>query len=258
MKDKIITTSNLAWRQSEGPLKVWQIVEGQQKLEDGTAQPIKFSIQELPENRYEEAIDFMMKYFLVDEPIAKLLNFKDDLEALHDHRVIWNYCLEQGIVEAAYVLDSNGEISELAAVNMLWVIFDETEKEMDRLMQKCKSANFKKIMEVMGNISKQADVRKILGVDKYISAIGLTVSHKYRGQKLGLHMLKARNDIGKKYGIPASSTVFTARASQILAERAGYQTELIQNFSEILDENGKPFFVGIESTDMRVMMKRLY
>ncbi|XP_014205823.1 uncharacterized protein LOC106637530 [Copidosoma floridanum] len=258
MKDKNLTTAGQSWRQPDAPLNVWQVVEGQQKLEDGTTRPIKFSIQEVPENRHEEAVDFMMKYFVDDEPMSKYLNFKNDSDAKDSLRITWNYCLQQGIVEAAYVLDSNSGISELAAVNMLYVANDKTEKEMGELRTKYKSENFKKILDEMEKLSKKADVRKVYGVDEYIGAVGLSVSHKYRGQKLGLHMLEARHDIGKKYGIPATSTVFTARSSQVLAERAGYQTKSIQKYLDILDQHGKLFFAGIEAEDMRVMIKKLY
>lgn len=52
---------------------------------------------------------------------------------LHDLRLLWNYCLEQGIVEVAYVIDENGQIGELASVNMLYVTTDEVEKDIEEL-----------------------------------------------------------------------------------------------------------------------------
>lgn len=52
---------------------------------------------------------------------------------IHDFRILWNYCLEQGIVEAAYVLDSNDQISELASSNMLYISSDQSEKEMEQI-----------------------------------------------------------------------------------------------------------------------------
>lgn len=47
-------------------------------------------------------------------------------------------------------------------------------------------------MQIMDKMFEKADARVIYGVDKYISAVGLTVSSKFRGQKLGLRMLEAR------------------------------------------------------------------
>lgn len=67
-----------------------------------------------------------------------------------------------------------------------------------------------------------------------------------------------REKIGKKYNISVTSTVFTAPASQILAERAGFCTKLIQNYSDVVDEKGNKFLTGIEAKDLRIMAKRFY
>lgn len=66
-----------------------------------------------------------------------------------------------------------------------------------------------------------------------------------------------RTEIGKKYKIPATSTIFTAKVSQILAERAGFKEETSQDYADFLDDDGQPFFPNIESKCMKIMMKRI-
>ena len=51
-----------------GPPKVWNIVEIKFK---NAETPIRFTIQEIPEDRYEEAVKFMSKYFIDDAPICR-------------------------------------------------------------------------------------------------------------------------------------------------------------------------------------------
>lgn len=51
-----------------GPPKVWKVVEIKKK--DAVA-PIRFTIQEIPEDRYEEVAEYMCKYFIPDEPMCK-------------------------------------------------------------------------------------------------------------------------------------------------------------------------------------------
>lgn len=51
-----------------GPPKVWKIVEIKKKDADV---PIRFTIQEVPEDRYDDVIEHMCKYFLADEPMCK-------------------------------------------------------------------------------------------------------------------------------------------------------------------------------------------
>lgn len=54
-----------------GSPKVWKIIETKNK---DTGASTKFSIQEIPEDRYQEVIDHMCKYFIEDEPISNSLS----------------------------------------------------------------------------------------------------------------------------------------------------------------------------------------
>lgn len=54
-----------------GPPKVWKIIETKNK---DTGASTKFSIQEIPKDRYQEVIDHMCKYFIEDEPISNSLS----------------------------------------------------------------------------------------------------------------------------------------------------------------------------------------
>lgn len=47
-----------------GSPKIWEVVEKTNK--DGRS--LKFTIQDIPEERNEEAVEHMCKYFLADEP----------------------------------------------------------------------------------------------------------------------------------------------------------------------------------------------
>lgn len=58
-----------SWKRQPGAVNVWKIIEGQEKLPDGSVRSLRFSIQEVPDNRRQEAVEFMLKYFVRDEPI---------------------------------------------------------------------------------------------------------------------------------------------------------------------------------------------
>ena len=61
------------WQRPPGPISVWKVVDGYEKLEDGTQKPVKFSVQEIPltAERRKEALDLMCTHFLADEPLSK-------------------------------------------------------------------------------------------------------------------------------------------------------------------------------------------
>lgn len=62
------------WRRPPGPINVWRIIEGIERLPNGSTKPCRFSIQDVPEDRYQDAIQHMCKYFVADEATCKCLS----------------------------------------------------------------------------------------------------------------------------------------------------------------------------------------
>ncbi|KAJ8672880.1 hypothetical protein QAD02_004141 [Eretmocerus hayati] len=246
-----------SWRRPSGPLNVWKIIERKMKIFDDEEQLIRISFQEVPEHRRDEAIDHMLQYFASDESINWCNNNADDQQIIQDLKVFWNYCLDQGIVLAAYKVNSQNEISELIGVNMILVISEQTEEDLRHLSQKCQSVRFPDILRIRNGVMKKANIYQLFGVDKYISTIGLGIKTEYRGQKFGLEMLKIRTDVGKTYGIKVSSSIFSTRPSQVLAQRAGFEDVLNERQDNFLDDQGRPLFPNAGSERVKCMAKRL-
>ncbi|XP_017890655.1 uncharacterized protein LOC108631325 [Ceratina calcarata] len=230
-----------------GPPKIWNVVEIKK---DKT---MKFSIQEIPEDRYEEVVEHMCKYFIADEPTCNFMNGKDDPEFVDTFRILWRDLLNEGLSVGAFIDDPNGGKPILAAANMLTIT--SKDEKFDTNILKSKKA--KDIMEAVLDLSKKANVFEKYGVDYYMNAFGLSVEPKYRGASLGAHLLNARTNIGREYKIPVTCTAFTSPISQKLAERCGFETLVEQDYDKIVDKNGKPIFRGIKVKDLKVMAKRL-
>lgn len=62
------------WRRPAGPLNVWKIIEAEERLAGGANKRVRLSIQDVPAERYEEAIKHMCDYFIVDEVTCKSLS----------------------------------------------------------------------------------------------------------------------------------------------------------------------------------------
>ena len=112
-------------------------------------------------------------------------------------------------------------------------------------------------MEVIVDFTKQSNVYEKYGVDRYLTAIGLSVHPSYRGAALGAHILNARENVGREYNIAVTSTVFTSPISQKLAERCGFELLLAVDYDDIVDGEGKKIFPGIRVKTMKVMARRL-
>ncbi|XP_034191092.1 arylalkylamine N-acetyltransferase-like 2 [Osmia lignaria lignaria] len=235
-----------------GPPKVWRVIETVIKGKENA--PIKFSIQEIPEDRYDEVADYMCTYFIPDEPMCKCSNGKNDPEFAESFRELWKKVLKHGLSIAAFTENPNGGKPIIAAVNVLVFCHkDDKEDYADSMPIKPR-----RILDVVLDISKKAQVYEKYGVDRYMGAFGLSVHPSYRGSAMGGHLLRAREDVGREYNIEVTSTGFTSPISQKLAERCGFETLIEQNYEELVDEKGNLLFPGIEAKTLKIMAKRLY
>lgn len=236
-----------------GQTKVWKIVEAAVKGRQGP--PVKFTIQEIPEDRYEDAIEHMCTYFIADEPICKCWNGKDDPNFVEIFRNLWRETLKHGLAVGAFVEDPNGGKPILAGANMLMLSLQGESFDQESSV---KSEKAQRLLAAMEDLLKKANIYEKYGVDRYIGAIGLSVDPAYRGAALGGHILSARDDIGREYNIKVSATVFSSPISQKLAARCGFEEIVTEDYDKMLDEEGNQIFPGIGVKDMNVMAKRLY
>ena len=61
------------WTRPAGPANVWRVIEAEERLKDASV-PVRLSIQEVPDDRHEEAVRHMCQYFIVDEVTCRSLS----------------------------------------------------------------------------------------------------------------------------------------------------------------------------------------
>lgn len=232
---------------------IWNNVEATIKGREGP--PVKFSIQEVPEDRYDDVVEHMCTYFIADEPMCKCWNGINDPEYVEFFRTLWKETLKHGLTVGAFVEDENGGKPILAGVNVLMLCFkgDEFDRE---IIGKSKKAQ--QLLEVLEELLEKANIYERYGVDKYMGAIGLSVQPSYRGASLGGHILKAREDIGREYNIDVTATAFTSPISQKLAARCGFEDVVAKDYDDMLTEEGNKLYPGIQAKELKIMAKRLY
>lgn len=236
-------------RPSGQPPKVWRTVE---KI-DKNGKSMKFTIQEIPEDRYEDAVQHMCDNFLADEVTCNCLNAKNDPLFVQDISTIWRLLLAEGISIAAFIENPKGGKSILVGMNALGV---DSKTQNDSISGfEFKSEKCKNTFEIIAKATKIVYER--YGVDTYLYAIGLSIEPEFRGYGLGKDLLKIRDLVGPMYGIPATATAFTSIISQKSAAGAGFEEFLTTNFADLIDKNGKEYFPGIKSKAFKIMGKRL-
>ncbi|XP_046742179.1 uncharacterized protein LOC124408919 [Diprion similis] len=250
-----IDLSGLSWKRPEGPKRVWRVVDGRKKMPSGEVP--RFIIQEVPESMEEELVDFMTKYFTAEETITASHNLLSDPIAIKELRTLWKESLRQGVsVVAIRENFESDEKPEIVGANVLTVVTKEDEDKLTSMIE----VRTKKMKTVMGSqfrLAAEVDMAKIYGVDKYLGAYGLSVHPNYRGQGIADALLQARTDIGQTYQIPATETIFTGTASQIVASRNGFEVLVEKKYTEILDDEGNVAFPGVAPKFMKVLGKKL-
>ncbi|XP_033335407.1 arylalkylamine N-acetyltransferase-like 2 [Megalopta genalis] len=235
-----------------GQTTIWKVVEAKAKGSEGP--PIKFTIQELPEDRYEEAVEHMCKYFIADEPMCNCWNGIEDPVYVQFFRNLWTETLKEGLTVAAFVDDPNGGKPILAGMNVLMLSCKDEDVDMTIAGESKKAGQ---LMVVLMDLMKKANIYEKYGVDRYMGAIGLSVHPSYRGAALGKHILDVRNDIGREYNMTVSATAFTSPISQKLAARCGFEDVYSKDYDDMHNEEGNKLFPGIKAKELKVMAKRL-
>lgn len=237
-----------------GSPKVWSVVDSIKKDDQGRS--FKFIIQQIPQDRYEEVLDHMCKYFIADEPLCNSCNGTDDPTYIAYFRELWAELLKQGLSIGAFIDYSDGDKPILAGVNMLGLSIKDKKDSLK--IPQIKNKNAERVMRLMGDLTDQARIYETYNVDRYLTAVGLSVNPSYRGQALGGHILKQREKIGQTYKIPVTATVFSSPISQKLAARCGFEDLLEKDYADIKDQEGNVLFPNIKAKTVKVMARRLY
>uniref|UniRef100_R4FLD1 Putative acetyltransferase n=1 Tax=Rhodnius prolixus TaxID=13249 RepID=R4FLD1_RHOPR len=215
---------------------VWRKCTSIKKLADGKTS--KFIIQDISEDKKEDVVDFMVEHFSRDETICQCLNLVEDPVSIEEFRVLWREMLAHNLGLVAYVEGEDGKpTSKIAGCNVTCMSYKSDYMTHDMVKGRVTRIIVRDILEYGSHI---VDVFERYGVDEYMTAMGLCVDPMYRGQGLGLEILKARFDLGKAVGLKVTMTAFTGIASQIQAERAGFEVIAEIFYADFKDEDGNP------------------
>lgn len=188
---------------------VWLEFEAKESKFSGKL--VKYRIQDLPENRFHDAVQHMNEYYLVDEPLSK---------SIGKQRMWYKFDLVELIETILFSLTPDGHLDEnyIADYARLWrgaiaqkttlVCFRDGYDEivgLNVLLFNTKNDTFTKQIEAQTKTKDFLDIFRVhaicyenfspydkYNVDRYIGSVGLSVQPKYRGIALGTRMLEAR------------------------------------------------------------------
>lgn len=205
-----------------------------------------YRVEDLTEDRFEDAVKIYTEHFLDDEPLAQHARTRYNQVSYEDIVAFWKKSLNERLSVACYKEGSK----ELVGANILALQQANTKKDVNDLPR---TETSRKIVAVFIYMTETANIFERYGVDKYLTAYGLSVNSRYRGRGIATEILKARVPICKAFGLRLTSTSFTAIASQVSAAKVGFKTDLEMRYDEFVKVNPSLTFEGINGTSVKQM-----
>ncbi|KAK7868830.1 hypothetical protein R5R35_003665 [Gryllus longicercus] len=230
--------------------RVYRRFKGKKPMPDGRV--ADFWVQDATVDMDEEIADHMMTYFSRDEPMSRSLNYHEEMsDEMRQMGKAHMKSLVHKRLSVVAMTDWPDGKPHVAGVNLLYVFCKGDEKNIPQIPDK----KIKKFQRVMFLTLEMVDVYKKYGVDKFTTALGLSVKPEFRGQNLGVEILKGRAQMTSAIGLQLTLNNFTGFASQKQAERAGYELLVELPYSEVKDEEGNEMFPGIEAKTLQFRAK---
>ncbi|KAL0277039.1 UNVERIFIED_CONTAM: hypothetical protein PYX00_004461 [Menopon gallinae] len=231
---------------------VWRRFEGAKPFPNGKRP--RYRVQDFTENYRDDVLKNMRENFLPDEPLSYSLGLADDEVAVADMFAVWNEFMDRKLVLIC-LLENRDELGDdslpvLVGCNMTGP------KQADDHSEEPRSPIAKKIFDFIHYTESNLDVFNRYGVDVLMYAMGLSVDRRFRGQGIGLEILKSRYEMGRAVGIGLTMTVFTAIGSQKQAERAGFET-IYEIAYEDYKVDGEVVFKITSPKTMKIMAARI-
>uniref|UniRef100_A0A6M2DLN8 N-acetyltransferase domain-containing protein n=1 Tax=Xenopsylla cheopis TaxID=163159 RepID=A0A6M2DLN8_XENCH len=255
--------SNLAvykWRRPESvqfPI-IWRQFERQDKKENRLRKFRISDVSDADKGLQNALVKHMCDFYLKDEPLFLAMNMRDDSKSVQETEQLWHNIFSQRLVLACLeeaqdgnlVTTSDG-VPRVVGCNFTFV----TKKGQPKIQPDGKC--FKIFRDANDYLASFTDCYAHYGVDEYLYAFGLSVDPSYRGMGVAMEILKARNDMGRKVGLKATVTTFTALESQKLAEKCGYETLVEKSYEQMEKDNPAFKFPGIQTKTAKLMGMKL-
>lgn len=208
---------------------------------------VAIRIQEVPQELHEELIEFMVKYYLPDEPLARTTKLIEDQDSLETYKFLFQLVLFQNLSLVALEDGKDGKPIIVGA--QLYTVTSLGDSNFPELP----GVAIFKLKKLLETISTK-EIISAQNVTRYLQDWGLCVDPKYRGWGIAEQILATGNDLGKHIGVNVIITLFTVINSQVLAYRLGYKLINEVKYKEYKDEDGQLVFPGEDKTEAVKLM----
>ncbi|XP_055684399.1 uncharacterized protein LOC129790736 [Lutzomyia longipalpis] len=214
-----------------------------------TGELVNYYVQDLPEDRYEEAVQLLVQHFLHDEPMCKAGGAADEPQSIEGFSNAWRAILQDKISLVCFKEGSD----EIVGVNVLKLCSKGVEEGIpENAGRACTN-----MLRAMEYATRNGNLYARYNVDKFFAGFALLVVPKYRALRLAEEILKARVPLGRGIGVHLTSTVFTNKFSQAAAARAGFEETYVISYEDLRTTGPRIAFPGVETEFIKLMSMKL-
>ncbi|XP_065079165.1 uncharacterized protein LOC135702092 [Ochlerotatus camptorhynchus] len=235
----------MGWQRPSEPTipTVWYTFQA--KDPDNGDQLATYRVEDLTEDRYDDMVRHYTENFVKDEPLSENKQLFQDELSMAEITGFWQWCFEQKMTIVCYKEGSD----EIVGANLLHVKQADDNASWDMIQSK----KIHDIIAINEYMTDQCSIFKNHNVDRYLTAYGLAINHRYRGRGIATEILKARIPLCRAFGIRVTATNFTAIGSQKAAEKVGFKSDLEVTYDDFAKMGPRYAFPGIKSKSLNLM-----
>ncbi|KAJ6635825.1 hypothetical protein Bhyg_14411, partial [Pseudolycoriella hygida] len=196
---------------------------------------VKYRIQDIPKDRFVDAVQHMKTHYIADETLCRARNVTFDKKSVNDLKYIWKELIRDEKLSLVCFKEGSDEI---VGMNVLFI--EEKNAVVD--WDEYESEHVKDMELASFYMMDQFDAFEHYQVERYLSAFGLSVAPAYRRLGIAVKLLEARKHLGKACGLTLTSNLFHSSVSQKVAEKAGFEKNFEISFEELAKKDARYTF----------------
>lgn len=224
--------------------KVWK--EFTAKRKDG--QTIDLVIQDVPSDRMEDVVNFMLTHYIRDEPLCNSSNLLSDEMSVAIYQYVFIKALEAKISLVAFVKDENNPKPEIAGVYILTVY-----SKADPPLPEVHGTTIRKLIDIFYAARVDLNVFEILQADEHLNDWGVCVAPEYRGFDIGYQLISTLPQLASTIGVYGAMMLYTSKYSQSIADRCGFKVYKEIVYDEYRDWEDKVIFPVKDTKSVKLM-----
>jgi len=209
----------------------------------------EFFIQDLTENYFDVAVDFIVENHARGAVFHRAANTLGDENGVQRVSKMYRNVFKEKISLICIKMGTN----EVVGVNALTI------KSKGELIKPDTSGdtNFKLLTDATNFIHSAFDIMEYYDVDRIMYAAGLSVDKKFRGRGIATEILKARAPLMREIGLEVTSAIFSTVGGQLAASKAGYEENFAISYKLFEEKFPEMNFSHVFNTSCKVLSLKI-